>query len=592
MKWFGHFAIFFGAPVFAQTTEPSDVISRDWMNSAIRVEKPGESSIVSLGDHVIELTTTTTPPSPWMAQIAIPTSADVLAGDVLLIEGDVRAAEADPDTKESALRIVAQLAEPPYTVHDEAVILATGSWQPQRLPLRVKADQPAGKMQIAINFGVCRQRVQLRNLSVRNLGQRASIAGLRSPPLSYFGREPDAPWRKAAAERIEKHRKADLTICVVDALGNPVPGAKVQITQQRHAFAFGTAVTKGRILGTGSDDEQYRKVLAAYFNTVVFENDLKWPAWEPGTAAQQREHRQQMHSAMDWLKSEKLQMSVRGHCLVWPEAQRLPADVQAMIKTKDRDGLQRRVDDHISRLTKEFAGTIDEWDVVNEATFHQAIQDVLGDSAMARWFHLAHQADPKAKLYLNDFAMLSYGALNEQKIARMYDLARQLREQGAPIHGIGEQAHFGDALVGPERVLSLFDRFAKLGLPIRITEFDVTTHDDQLQADYLRDFFTAAFSHPSVNGIVLWGFYQKNHWMPEAALWKNDWTRRPLGDAYVDLVTKLWHTAAAGETGADGRFATRGFLGDYRIVVSRDGREKVASPRLPAGGVEIKVQIP
>ena len=59
-------------------------------------------------------------------------------------------------------------------------------------------------------------------------------------------------------------------------------------------------------------------------------------------------------------------------------------------------------------------------------------------------------------------------------------------------------------------ILRLLDRYARLELPIKITEFDVDVADESLQADYTRDFLYAAFSHPSVSGIQLWGFWKNN----------------------------------------------------------------------------------
>ena len=57
-------------------------------------------------------------------------------------------------------------------------------------------------------------------------------------------------------------------------------------------------------------------------------------------------------------------------------------------------------------------------------------------------------------------------------------------------------------------------QFATLGLPVRITELDIDSNDEELQADYFRDFLTASFSHPNINGIMIWGFWEGGTGVP------------------------------------------------------------------------------
>ncbi|MFO1491466.1 MAG: hypothetical protein U1F87_11255 [Kiritimatiellia bacterium] len=81
----------------------------------------------------------------------------------------------------------------------------------------------------------------------------------------YEGREPGAPWRAAAAARIEKIRKGDFTLRVVDAAGKPVPGAEVKVALKRHAFGFGTAVTAQWLNNDSEDGRRYRGDRGAAF---------------------------------------------------------------------------------------------------------------------------------------------------------------------------------------------------------------------------------------------------------------------------------------------------------------------------------------
>ncbi|MCS7033157.1 MAG: endo-1,4-beta-xylanase [Phycisphaerae bacterium] len=532
---------------------------------------------------------TNVPPAPWHVQAKCRLSQPVRAGDVLLLSLDLQAEEADPATGEAAVQICLQQAQEPFRVEAEAVVIASPNWTRHVIPLRTQRAYPADGLQVALNFGVCRQRVLLRHVSARNLGPRKSIAGLRHPPITYAGRETNAPWRKPAAERIERFRKGNLTLQVRDARGQPVAGAQVTLRLRRHAFAFGTAVTAARLLGESEDDHRYRQVLLKYFNTAVFENDMKWPMWEHPDAQRRLSHRRSTLAAAKWLRDHGF--AIRGHCLLWPELSRLPADVAELARRGDAVALRGRIDNHIRGIVGQFTGIVDEWDVVNEPLSHQALQQVLGADALADWFRTARAADPHARLFLNDFALLSYGALNSGKIERLYQTLCALRESGAPIDAIGEQGHFADIPVSPPRMIELLNRFADIGLPIRITEFDIAAEDQQLQADYLRDFFTAAFSHPSVDGIVLWGFFQKNHWKPQAALWDARWNLRPVGEAFVELVGRQWTTAVAGQTDASGRFEFRGFKGAYEGTVSAGTATVRIAPVLPGSGV-LEVRLP
>jgi hypothetical protein len=133
-----------------------------------------------------------------------------------------------------------------------------------------------------------------------------------------------------------------------------------------------------------------------------------------------------------------------------------------------------------------------------------------------------------------------------------YDLISWLTKKGAPIDYIGFQNHAGIGAPGPEAVLKSLDQFAAFGKPLEVTEFEVTLQNGndpeqrQFQADYVRDYFTAVFSHPSVHMIMLQDFWQPAAWQYEAAsaFFNKDWSINPHGKAYEDLVLNKWWTRA------------------------------------------------
>ena len=121
---------------------------------------------------------------------------------------------------------------------------------------------------------------------------------------------------------------------------------------------------------------------------------------------------------------------------------------------------------------------------------------------------------------------------------------------GAPIDGIGLQSHFDSNLTPPSRVLELLDQFAAFGKDLQVTEFDVAVADEQVQADYTRDFLTVCFSHPAMKGFMIWGFWEGAHWRPSAAMLRRDWSTKPNYDAWNDLIYRQWWTDMRGVTAA------------------------------------------
>lgn len=196
---------------------------------------------------------------------------------------------------------------------------------------------------------------------------------------------------------------------------------------------------------------------------------------------------------------------------------------------------------------------------------------------MAEWFRLARAADPSAKLYINDYGILSNGGNDLPHRNGYISIIEYLDSLGAPVDGIGLQSHFRGNFTAPERVLEILDRFAEFNKEILITEFDVEISDEQIQADYTRDFLTAVFSHPAVRGFYMWGFWEGRHWRPLAAMYRLDWTPKPNALVWDDLVFDQWWTDAEGAAGADGVFRARGFLGEYDVEVTRNGAPETFS---------------
>ena len=179
-------------------------------------------------------------------------------------------------------------------------------------------------------------------------------------------------------------------------------------------------------------------------------------------------------------------------------------------------------------------------------------------------FQWARAADPKAILYVND-----YGSLVEGPHTGMYATqVERLTAGGAPVGGIGCQGHFSDRWPpDPKVIKKALDRLGKLGLPIKVTEYDMNTADEQRKARALAEVYRTCFAHPAVEGILMWGFWEGAHWCPKAALWRKDFTPTPAAETYRDLVFNQWWTRFAGRADAEGVCRIRAFYGRHRVDV-------------------------
>jgi GH35 family endo-1,4-beta-xylanase len=208
---------------------------------------------------------------------------------------------------------------------------------------------------------------------------------------------------------------------------------------------------------------------------------------------------------------------------------------------------------------------------------------------MADWYKLVHQLDPHPVLCLNEYSILSAGGLDQAHQAALEKIVKDLQAAGAPLQALGLQSHMGMNATPPERVLQVLDRFAKLGLPMEITEFDIPGADEQLQADYTRDFLIATFSHPQVVGFTMWGFWEGRHWRGDSAMFRRDFSPKPSATVWHELVYKDWWTNQTVPTDAQGAAALRGFLGDYDVTVTRGGQTATATATLAKGGTRVQV---
>jgi endo-1,4-beta-xylanase len=503
------------------------------------------------------------PEHNYSLQFHARTTEPVKKGDILVAVFSARSVGAPGQSS-----IVFELDRAPYTKSADYPFKLNTTWRRFYVPITAALDQPVGNAHITFRLGYDPQTIEIGGLQVLNYAAGIARELLPYTPATYEGREPDAPWRKSAAGRIERLRKGDLTVRVIDGKGKPVSGAKVRARMKRHTFGWGSAVDAKTLLGDDSDNERYRQHILQNYNRVVLENDLKWAPWMGD--------RQPALGAIKWLRERGI--DVRGHCLVWPGKENLPDSIDALLERPVElvDAIHAHIRDEATALR----GQLIDWDVVNEPFTNfdvQAAVTGLKRNASADWierhanvlsplFRTAREADPVAKLYLNDYSILETGGADAPHQDHFERTLRQLLADKAPLDGIGIQGHFSGDLTDIPRLWEILDRYGKLGLPIQITEFDINTYDEQLAGDYTRDFLTAMFAHESVVAVLTWGFWEKRHWIPNGSLLRADWSPRPSGSEWERLVRKEWWTDVEVDTDASGTAKIRGFHGEYDIA--------------------------
>jgi endo-1,4-beta-xylanase len=278
-------------------------------------------------------------------------------------------------------------------------------------------------------------------------------------------------------------------------------------------------LAKRPLVGTAVDttalanDADYRGAIAREFNSVTPENVMKWETVEPQQGVTD-------YTAADALLgfARANRQIVRGHTLVWHS--QLPSWLTSGTFTNEQlEAILRR---HIFEEAGHFRGRMYAWDVVNEA-FNEdgTLRDTiwlraLGPDYIAKAFRWAHEADPHAKLYYNDYNLESIGPKSDAALA----LVGQLKAQGVPIDGVGFQGHLGIQYPYPDTFGENLERFAAAGVDVAITEADVrlilpvTPEKLATQATYFGNMMRSCVAVRRCVSFTLWGFTDRYSWVP------------------------------------------------------------------------------
>lgn len=232
------------------------------------------------------------------------------------------------------------------------------------------------------------------------------------------------------------------------------------------AFLIGAAINPNHYF---ERDEQGAALVKRHFNTVTAENSMKWERIHPEPGRYDFENADQFVQF-----AEENGMFIVGHTLVWHS--QIPSWVfeDAEGNPVSRDTLLARMRDHIQTVVGRYKGRVHGWDVVNEALNEDGtlrrtpFLEIIGEDYIRLAFQWAHEVDPDAELYYNDYSLE-----NEQKRDGAVRLVKSLLDQGIPVTAIGTQGHFNLEWPSVELQEAAIEAFAEIGVKVHVTELDI-----------------------------------------------------------------------------------------------------------------------
>ncbi|HWH63005.1 MAG TPA: endo-1,4-beta-xylanase [Ginsengibacter sp.] len=295
----------------------------------------------------------------------------------------------------------------------------------------------------------------------------------------------------------------------------------------KNYFHIGVAVTPRNLSG------EEAQLILKEFNSLTPENAMKMGPIHP---KENEYYWKDADSIVNFAQHHGLK--VRGHNLCWHN--QTPAWM-----FKDENGNQvtkevllQRLKDHITTVVNRYKGKIYAWDVVNEAISDKQDEylrnslwyQICGEEYIAKAFEYAHKADPDAILFYNDYNQI--GAVKREKI---YKLVKSLKDAGVPIGAIGIQAHWAVNEPSRAQLDSTIQELSGLGLPLQITEMDISVYPKEhiARAERPEDADTAFTSErenkqmeiykmcfdlfrkykSDISGVTFWNISDKYSWL-------------------------------------------------------------------------------
>ena len=406
---------------------------------------------------------------------------------------------------------------------------------------------------------------------------------------------------------IEKYRKGDMIISIVDENGNAVPGAKIKINQISHEFKFGANLFMLDELETDTKNQLYKNYFKNAFNMATL--PFYWSSVEPQKGklrydkdSEKYYRRPPIDLCMEYCKENKIEP--REHALAYE--QHFPNWLKGYSVNEVKGELERRYKEIADRY-KDKIPTIE---VTNEMLWdHNAgVTDFYNENDYVEWcFKLAEKYFPNNQLVINEYTEAFWGD-NCRSTDRYYAYIEANMLKGAKIDAIGAQFHmFADRkseidkstyLYNPICLYEHMDLYSNLSKNLQVTEITIPAYskdplDEEIQAKLIEYLYTVWFSHPNMEQIIYWNLVDGYAYVPDptpeairrtqgnmsvgenvyyGGLLRFDLTPKPSYITLENLINKKWHTELDSTSNSEGHAAFRGFYGDYEIEITLDNK--------------------
>lgn len=268
------------------------------------------------------------------------------------------------------------------------------------------------------------------------------------------------------------------------------------------------------------------------FNSITPENAMKMGPIHP---QENKYNWSDADAIVDF--AVKNHIKVRGHNLCWHEQTPRWLFKDSLGKPVSKAVLLRRLKDHITTVVSRYKGKIYAWDVVNEAIDDDSTKflrnsewyQICGEDFIAKAFEYAHEADPNAKLFYND-----YNTERPEKRDRVYKLLKKLKDAKVPIDGVGLQAHWSIFEPSEKELRAALDKFSSLVLKVQFTELDISVYpwekerrakkpnesdvytpelEKKQSAQYQMVFNVFRAYKKTITGVTFWNISDKYTWL-------------------------------------------------------------------------------
>ena len=410
-------------------------------------------------------------------------------------------------------------------------------------------------------------------------------------------------WQPKAKEGIERYRKGDVKLTVVDQSGKPVEGAEVRFNQVSHEFRFGANLFMLEQMETAEKNEAYEACFAELFNMATL--PFYWNTLEPERGKTRYEkdspviyRRPAPDSCIAFCQAHGIEP--REHALAYdaffPDWLSDASDEEVMAE------LERRY----REISERYAHLIPTIEVTNEMEWGKGKTAFYDHPDFIPYcFGLAEKYFPKNQLGINEHAGLAWQDRG-RTTDKYYAYIESNLLKGVRIDAIGMQYHLffkrdipdqrRMMMLNPEKLYRHMDLYARLGKPLQITEITIPSYsweqeDEDIQADLLENLYTIWFSHPAVEQIIYWNLadgyahcanpdqisisrgnmtFGENYF--HGGLLRFDMTPKPAYRRLKKLLQETWHTNGSLRTSGMGEGAFRGFFGEYEVEISHGGK--------------------